>query len=52
MGSSLGCTDVMEQVVLLDAKPIKQQYYGVNSIIQGHNDKERDAMLAQRLLGE
>lgn len=44
-GSTLGCTDKAEHVIVTNSQPIKQRYYRVNPIVQEQINKELDEML-------
>lgn len=46
MGTSLGCTNKAEHVIVTHSQPIKQRYYRVNPIVQKQIDAELDEMLA------
>lgn len=45
MGGKLGCTDLVEHTIVTTSPPIKQRYYPVSPVMQGHIDKELDEML-------
>lgn len=50
MGSSLGCTNKVEHVIVTNSPPIKQRYYRVNPIVQQQIDAELDEMLKQGIV--
>lgn len=45
MGDGLGCTHLVEHVIVTKSQPIKQRYYPVSPVIQKVLDKELDEML-------
>lgn len=52
MGSGLGCTDLVEHVIVTKSSPIKQRYYPVSPVLQAHIDKELDEMLKGGIIEE
>ncbi|XP_023312215.1 uncharacterized protein LOC111692437 [Anoplophora glabripennis] len=50
MGESLGCTDLVEHVIVTKSPPIKQRYYPVSPVIQAQIDRELEEMLKQGIV--
>lgn len=50
MGEKLGCTTLVEHEIKTDAKPIKQRYYPVSPVMQGHINRELDKLLEEGII--
>ena len=50
MGDGLGCCHMTNHVIKTSSPPIKQRYYPVSPIIQGHINRELDEMLALKVV--
>lgn len=50
MGDKLGCTSLVEHEIVTSSKPIKQRYYPVSPIMQGHINEELDKLLAENIV--
>lgn len=50
MGDELGCTNLVEHEIKTSCRPIKQRYYPVSPVMQGHIDAELDKLLEQGIV--
>lgn len=50
MGDKLGCTSLVEHEIKTSAAPIKQRYYPVSPIMQGHIDQEVNKLLQEGII--
>ena len=50
MGDKLGCTSLVEHYITTNASPIKQRYYPVSPIMQGHINTELDKLLKEGIV--
>lgn len=52
MGSTLGCTNAAEHVIVTKFRAIKQRHYRVSPVIQKYIDEELQLMLQQGIVEE
>lgn len=50
MGTTLGCTTLVEHKIITDAQPIKQRYYPVSPAMMQHIDAELKDMLTKGII--